>query len=72
MPVPKKMYRTHPALGLWQSTLVTTEDAGTQLAAEGWSDDEPRGFEEGSIPGDATAPATEATIAAVVPGDVMP
>lgn len=71
MAIPKKMYRTHPALGFFQSTLVTTEEAATTLAAEGWADDEPANFVEGSMPGDASAPETGAVIDAVVPADVM-
>lgn len=71
MAIPKKMYRIHPGLGFQQSTLVTTQDAADQLAADGWADDEPVGFKEGSAPGDDAAPATNATIDAVVPQDVM-
>lgn len=71
MAVPKKMYRVNPREGFFQSTRVTTEEAADQLAAEGWSDDMPEGFMEGSVPGDATAPATEGVIDAVVFPDVM-
>lgn len=71
MAITKKMYRVHPGIGFHQSSLVTTQEAADQLAADGWSDDEPTGFKEGSIPGDSNAPATNATIEAVVPGDVM-
>lgn len=71
MPIPQKMYRVHPGLGFFQSSLVTTQEAADQLAAEGWADVMPSGFEEGSVPGDSSAPATNATIDAVVPGDTM-
>lgn len=71
MAVPKKMFRTHPALGFFQSTLVTTEDAAEQLAADGWDDNEPAGFKEGSVPGDDAALATEGVIDAVVSPDVL-
>lgn len=72
MAVPKKMYRVHPGLGFFQSTLVTTEESAASLAAEGWADDMPEGFIEGSTPGDSSAAATPAVIDAVVPGDTLP
>lgn len=39
MAYPKWMYRKDPAEGVFQSTLVGTEQIATQLAADGWNED---------------------------------
>lgn len=36
---PKWMYRKHPELGVFQSTLVATEEIAKELANGGWNED---------------------------------
>lgn len=39
MAYPKWMYRKHPAIGAFQSTLVADEKIAAELAKDGWNED---------------------------------
>lgn len=87
MSFPKWKYRRHPVLNVFQSTLVANSEAETELGAEWSDNPEDTGFAvraAGQIHpshiasnvlheavSDASQPATEAKIDAVMYGDTM-
>ena len=71
MNYPKWMYRTHPALGVFQQTRVASAEAETELEA-GWSDTSAEGATHGETdPLFEPAPVvTTASIEAVTTADL--